>query len=59
MSIIAYENGEIENRIINDQGKHNSSMLKQTSNYLNSKFQNKNINEIKRNYWKRSFIFKK
>ena len=47
MSIIAYENGEIENRIINDQGKHNSSMLKQTSNYLNSKFQNKNINEIK------------
>ena len=47
MSIIAYENGEIENRIINDQGKHNSSMLQQTSNYLNSKFQNKNINEIK------------
>ena len=47
MSIIAYENGEIENRIINDQGKHNSSMLQQTSNYLNSKFQNKNIIEIK------------
>ena len=47
MSIIAYENGEIENRIINDQGKHNSSMLQQTSNYLNSKFQNKNIKEIK------------
>ena len=47
MSIIAYENGEIENRIINDQGKHNSSMLQQTSNYLNSKFHNKNINEIK------------
>ena len=47
MSIIAYENGEIENRILNDDGKHNSSMLQQTSNYLNSKFQNKNINEIK------------
>ena len=47
MSIIAYENGEIENRIINDHGKHNSSTLQQTSNYLNSKFQNKNINEIK------------
>ena len=46
MSIIAYANGEIENRIINDQGKHNSSILQQTSNYLNSKFQNKNINEI-------------
>ena len=46
MSIIAYENGEIENRIINDQGKHNTSILQQTSNYLNSKFQNKNINEI-------------
>ena len=47
MSIIAYENGEIENRIINDHGKNNSSTLQQTSNYLNSKFQNKNINEIK------------
>ena len=47
MSILAYENGEIENRIINDQGKHNSGMLQQTSNYLNTKFQNKNINEIK------------
>ena len=47
MSIIAYENGEIENRILNDHGKYNSSMLQQTSNYLNSKFQNKNINEIK------------
>ena len=47
MSIIAYENGEIENRIINDHGKYNSSLLQQTSNYLNSKFQNKNINEIK------------
>jgi len=48
MSIIAYENGEIENRIIDDNGKYNSNVLQQTSNYLSSKFENKNINEIKK-----------
>ena len=48
MSILAYENGEIENRIIQDGGKYNSSQLLQTSNYLSNKFKNKNINEIKK-----------
>ena len=47
MLILAYENGEIENRILDDDGKFSSNTLQQTSNYLNSKFQNKNINEIK------------
>jgi len=48
MSILAYENGEIENRIIEDNGKYNSSELLQASNYLSTKFQNKNINQIKK-----------
>jgi len=48
MSIIAYENGEIENRIIEDSGEYNTNILQQTSNFLNSKFQNKNIHEIKK-----------
>ncbi len=47
MLILAYENGEIENRILNDGGKFSPNILQQTSNYLNVKFQNKNINEIK------------
>ena len=47
--IIAYENGEVENRILEDGGKYNSSTLKQSTNYLNEKFQNKNINDIKQN----------
>jgi len=47
MSILAYENSEIENRIIEDNGKYNSSDLIQISNYLSSKFQNKNIIQIK------------
>ena len=48
MSILAYENGEIENRIIDDAGKYTNSELQQTSNYLNEKFKNKNINQIKK-----------
>ena len=48
MSILAYENGEIENRIIEDTGKFTSSQLLQVSNYLDDKFRNKNISEIKR-----------
>ena len=48
MSILAYENGEVENRIIEDRGKYNPSELLQTSNYLSSKFQNKNITQIKK-----------
>ena len=47
MSILAYENGEIENRIIEDFGKFTNSQLLETSNYLSEKFKNKNINEIK------------
>jgi len=48
MSILAYENGEIENRIIDDDGKYSNSELQQTSNYLSEKFKNKNINQIKK-----------
>ena len=48
MSILAYENGEIENRIIEDTGKFTTSQLLQVSNYLDDKFRNKNISEIKR-----------
>ena len=48
MSILAYENGEIENRIIDDAGKFTNSELLQTSNYLSTKFKNKNINQIKK-----------
>jgi len=48
MLIIAYENGEIENKILEDNGKYTSNTLQQTSNYLNFKFQNKNINEIRK-----------
>ena len=48
MLILAYENGEVENRIIEDNGRYNNSLLIQTSNYLTSKFNNKNISQIKR-----------
>ena len=43
MLILAYENGEVENRIIEDGGKYSPSLLIQASNYLTSKFNNKNI----------------
>ncbi len=48
MLILAYENGEVENRIIDDGGKYNASLLIQASNYLTSKFNNKNITQIKK-----------
>ena len=48
MSILAYENGEIENRIIEDFGKFTNTQLLETSNYLSEKFKNKNITEIKK-----------
>ncbi len=48
MLILAYENGEVENRIIFDNGKYNSTLLIQASNYLTSKFTNKNISQIKK-----------
>ena len=49
MLILAYENGEVENRIIFDNGKYSSNLLIQASNYLTSKFTNKNITQIKKN----------
>ena len=49
MLILAYENGEVENRIIFDNGKYSSNLLIQASNYLTSKFANKNITQIKKN----------
>ena len=47
MSIIASTNGQVENRIINDEGRYSDNVLKEISNFLNSKYVNKNINEIK------------
>ena len=49
MSIIASTNGQVENRIIEDAGTYPESNLKETSNYLNSTYINKNIEEIKKN----------
>ncbi len=48
MLILAYENGEIENRIIEDGGKYNNSLLVQASNFLTSRFTNRSISQIKR-----------
>ena len=48
MLILAYENGEVENRIINDEGNYSDNLLIQASNYLTSKFSNKNISQIKK-----------
>ena len=49
MSIIASENGLVENRILNTKNNYNDNILKQVSNYLNSKFSGKTIDEIKEN----------
>ena len=49
MSIIASTNGQVENRIIEDKGEYSESILKEVSNYLNSKYVNKSIEEIKTN----------
>ena len=47
MSIIASTNGQVENRIIEDNGDYSESLLREISNFLNSKFIDKNIEEIK------------
>jgi heat-inducible transcriptional repressor len=47
MSIIASENGLVENRILDSKNNYSDSTLRQVSNYLNSKFENKTIDEIK------------
>ena len=49
MSIIASTNGQVENRIIEDSGNYTDSILREISNFLNSKYKNKNIEEIKIN----------
>ena len=48
MSIIVSTNGQVENRIIEDKGNYNDAILKEISNFLNYKYQNKNIEEIKK-----------
>ena len=48
MSIIASENGLVENRILDSNNYYNESTLKQVSNYLNAKFSNNTIDEIKK-----------
>ena len=48
MSIIASTNGQVENRIIKDKENYNESTLREISNFLNSKYINKNIEEIKK-----------
>ena len=50
MSIVASENGLVENRILNSANDYNEETLKQVSNYLNSKFTGRTIEEIKKNY---------
>ena len=47
MSIIASTTGQVENRIIDDKGEYSDNTLKEISNFLNSKYANKNIEEIK------------
>lgn len=49
MSIIASTNGQIENRIIVDNGKYSEHSLREISNFLNFKYSNKSIEEIKKN----------
>jgi len=47
MSIIASVNGQVENRIINDDGMHSDTNLKEISNFINAKYKDKSIDEIK------------
>ncbi len=47
MSIIASSDGQIENRIIDDKTFYSDAELKELSNYLNAKYQNKSIEQIK------------
>ena len=48
MSIIASTTGQIENRIMDDGGSYSDTVLREISNFLNSKYTNKSIDEIKR-----------
>jgi len=47
MSIIASVTGQVENRIFDDKGYYSDSILREISNFLNSKYINKSIKEIK------------
>ena len=49
ISIIASENGLVENRILETKNNYNDNTLRQASNYLNSKFLGKTIQDIKNN----------
>ena len=48
MSIVVSENGLVENRILDSTNNYTDNTLKQVSNYLNSKFNGKTIEEIKK-----------
>lgn len=47
MSIIASTTGQIENRIMDDDGSYSDTLLREISNFLNSKYTNKSIDDIK------------
>jgi len=47
MSIVANENGLVENRILDSNNNYSENTLKKVSNYLNSKYVGKTIDEIK------------
>ncbi len=47
MSIIASENGIVENRVLDSKHNYDDSTLQQVTNFLNSKFVGKTIEEIK------------
>ena len=47
MSIMASATGQVENRIFDDAGDYSDSMLREISNFVNSKYVNKSIEEIK------------
>ena len=49
MSIIANENGLVENRILETINRYDSSTLRQVSNFINEKFTGKTIDQIKNN----------
>ena len=47
MSVVANENGLVENRILDSSNYYSENTLKTVSNYLNSKYTGKTIDEIK------------
>ena len=47
MSIIASTKGHVENRIIDDGGNYSDSLLREISNFLNNKYSNQSIQEIR------------